>query len=160
MTTHRLRIEYEASAATPRGVLVEAQRIAAEAFGPDVEPHVEVGRVIEADAIRSSGANSLRQITRWSATVKATADVELTDEPEPPSVADQLAVAWGSAPPVPPGFPLYSHPGVQAVARELLGSPVSGDYWTKTVISNPATALHAAVRAVFVLDHLPSGSTS
>lgn len=77
MTTHRVRIEYDADAATPRGVLVEAQRIAAEAFG-DAKPHVEVGRIYEDAALRAN--DGPRQITRWRATVKATADVEL---PEP-----------------------------------------------------------------------------
>lgn len=76
MTTHRVRIEYDADATTPRGVLVEAQRIAAEAFGADTKPHVEVGRIYEDAALKSH--EHPRQITRWRATVKASADVELT----------------------------------------------------------------------------------
>lgn len=51
---------------------------------------------------------------------------------------------------VPKSMPSYDDPDVQAVACELLGDPF-GDYWSKPVETNPATALHAAVRAVHVL---------
>lgn len=51
---------------------------------------------------------------------------------------------------VPKGLPSYDDPDVQAVACELLGDPF-GSYWSKPVETNPATALHAAVRAVAVI---------
>lgn len=49
--------------------------------------------------------------------------------------------------PVPEGYPTKDSPVVQAVARELMGDR-NGDHWHGPVITNPATALHAAVRAV------------
>lgn len=51
---------------------------------------------------------------------------------------------------VPKGLPSYDDPDVQAVACELLGDPF-GSYWSKPVETNPATALHAAVRVVHLM---------
>lgn len=52
---------------------------------------------------------------------------------------------------VPDRMPPYDDPDVQAVACELLGDPLDNAYWSKPVETNPATALHAAVRAVHVI---------
>lgn len=72
MSTHRLRIEYEAHGATPLGVLVDAHRIATEAFHT-VTAHVELGDITP-ELLTTDGTGHT-QVNRWHATATATEDV-------------------------------------------------------------------------------------